>query len=232
MAFGLALTLGCYALARWLHRRAPTPYLSPLVSTTMTIVALLLLTGIPVEHYRVGGDLLSLLLGPATVALGLPLYRHRRLLLSHAGTIALSVMVGAGVATVSVVVLASVAGLSATIVGSMAPKSVTAPVAIEVARAVGGDPALAAGCAVMTGTLGALFGPAVLVLLRVRHPVARGVAMGTVAHAQGTAAALMESELTGAVSAVALSLTAIAAALAGPPLIAAILAGLRAAGLA
>jgi putative effector of murein hydrolase len=200
------------------------------MSTTIAIVALLLVTGIPIERYREGGDLLGLLLGPATVALGLPLYRHRELLLRHAAAIALSVIVGATVATVRVVVLASVAGLSPGIVGSMAPKSVTAPVAIEVARAVGGDPALAAGSAVMTGTLGALFGPAILALLRVRHPVARGVAMGTVAHAQGTAVALTESDLTGAVSAVALSLTAIVAALAGPPLITAALAGLHASG--
>lgn len=230
MGLGLVLTLGCYVAARWLHRRFPIPYLSPLVSTTVAIVAVLLVTGTPVERYRSGGDLLALLLGPATVALALPLHRHRELLLHHAATIALSVLVGATVATVSVVALACVAGLSPAIVGSMAPKSVTAPVAIEVARAVGGDPALAAGCAVMTGTLGALFGPAVLALLGVRHPVARGVAMGTVAHAQGTAAALTESDLTGAVSAVALSLTAIAAALAGPPLIVATLEILRASG--
>jgi predicted murein hydrolase (TIGR00659 family) len=228
MALGLALTLGCYVLARRLHRRFPIPYLSPLVSTTVAVVMLLLGTGIPVERYREGGDLLGLLLGPATVALALPLYRHRELLLRHAPAIALSVLAGAAVATVSVVALASSVGLSPAIVASMAPKSVTAPVAIEVARAVGGDPALAAGCAVMTGTLGALFGPAILALLRVRHPVARGVAMGTIAHAQGTAAALAESELTGAVSAVALSLTAIAAALAGPPLIVATLAVLHA----
>lgn len=230
IALGLALTLGAYALARRAHRRLRVQSVSPLVSTTAVIIVALVLTGTPIEYYRTSGDLPSLLLGPATVALALPLFRHRDLLRQHALAITASVLGGAGVATVSVVALASVAGLSTGVIGSMAPKSVTAPVAIEVARAIGGDPALAAGCAVVTGTLGAVFGPIVLALLGVHHPVARGVAMGTAAHAQGTAVALAESELTGAASAVALSLTAIVAALAGSPLIGIVLAALRAAG--
>jgi predicted murein hydrolase (TIGR00659 family) len=227
---GLALTLGAYTAARSLHRRFTIPYVGPLVSATVVIVLILLVSGTPLDHYRVGGDLPSLLLGPATVALALPLHRHRELLRRHAWAIALGVVAGAGVATLSVIILAVLSALPAGVVSSMAPKSVTAPVAIEVARAVGGDPALAAGCAVMTGTLGALLGPALLGLLGIRDPVARGVAMGTAAHAQGTATAMGESEVSGAVSAVALSLTAILAALGGPVLISAILAALHAAG--
>ena len=126
---------------------------------------------------------------------------------------------GSIVSIVSVMAAARAAGLEPSIVVSLAPKSVTAPVAVEITRLVGGDPALTAAFVIATGTLGSMVGPWFLSRMRIHDPVARGLAVGTAAHGQGTAMILQEGETQGALSGVALALSAAFTSFIAPVLI-------------
>ena len=162
---------------------------------------------------------MTLLLGPATVALAVPLYRHRRLLVTYWTSIALGIVCGSVATIATVVLFARWASLDRMLVLAVAPKSVSTPVAIDIARILGTNISITAVLVVSTGMVGAIVGPRVLTALRISDPIARGVAIGTTSHATGTAAILQEGETQGAMSAVAMALTAIFTAFVGPFLI-------------
>jgi predicted murein hydrolase (TIGR00659 family) len=219
VAFTIALTAGTYALSRRAFLKYGYALLSPVFLSTLLIIGILLLAGISFEDYRPGQSLMTVLLGPAVVALALPLYRQRRALLQRLPAVLAGIVGGSIVSLVSVMAVARAAGFEPRIVVSLAPKSVTAPVAVEIARLVGGDPALTAAFVIATGTLGSMIGPWFLWRVRIQDPVARGLAVGTAAHGQGTAMMLQEGETQGALSGVALALSATFTAFIAPVLI-------------
>jgi predicted murein hydrolase (TIGR00659 family) len=219
VAFTIALTAGTYALSRRAFLKYGYALLSPVFLSTLLIIGILRLAGISFEDYRPGQSLMTVLLGPAVVALALPLYRQRRALLQQLPAVLAGIVSGSIVSLVSVMAVARAAGLEPRIVVSLAPKSVTAPVAVEIARLVGGDPALTAAFVIATGTLGSMIGPWFLSRVRIQDPVARGLAVGTAAHGQGTAMMLQEGETQGALSGVALAVSATFTAFIAPVLI-------------
>lgn len=152
---------------------------------------------------------MTFLLGPATVALALPLYLNRHVLRESFLPIVIGIVCGAVSTLTTAVVLAKMNGLDTLIVTSIAPKSITAPIAIEIALITGGDPAIAVAFVVFTGTLGSMIGAGFLSLCKINNPVARGLAMGVTAHGQGTATILQEGQTQGAMAGVAMALAAI-----------------------
>ncbi|ARS50607.1 LrgB family protein [Ectopseudomonas hydrolytica] len=204
--FGVGITLGAYQLAVAAYERTRWVFLQPVLVSMLTVIGILLLCGLSFAEYRSSVSLLTLLLGPATVALAVPLYLNLRrirqlfwpiiLTLSIAGTLA--TLLGAG--------LAWLFGAERLMLMSMAPKSVTSPIAMLVAEQIGGIAALAAVFVMITGVIGAMVGPSLLRLCGVRHPAALGMALGITAHAVGTARALQESDECGAFAALAMSL--------------------------
>lgn len=216
VVFTITVTIGAYAASRWAFLKYGWPLLSPVFASTAAVVAILWLTGVPFEQYQPGQRLMTVLLGPAVVALAVPLYRQRHVWLPRWPAVLVSVAGGSLVSLVSVVALARAAGFASHIVASLAPKSVTAPVAVEIARLVGGDPALTAPFVIVTGMLGSMFGPWILSRVRVDDCVARGLAVGTTAHGQGAAAMLHEGELQGALAGAALVLTAVVTSVIAP----------------
>jgi predicted murein hydrolase (TIGR00659 family) len=212
----LGATLGTAALffgLRELQRRTGLRLIAPIVSAPASLIALLLVTGTDAAAYEAGARPLSWLLGPATVALAVPLYRQRALLRLHARAVLLSVAAGAAVGLASAVLLARALGLPEVVVRSLAPKSVTTPMAMPISEHLGGVPQLTAAIVVLCGVLGMLFGPALLDLLRVRQPLARGLAMGTASHGAGTARALEDGPTQGAASGVAMVIAGVVTAL-------------------
>ncbi|MGH8629403.1 MAG: LrgB family protein, partial [Burkholderiales bacterium] len=159
------------------------------------------------------------LLGPATVALAVPLYfnfsKLRRLWLP----LSVGLVAGSLTAALSAVGIAWLFDASAQTLLALAPKSATAPVAMGITEKLGGPPSLTAILVVSTGILGAIMGPAILNLLRVRDPAVRGFSIGTTSHGIGTARAFQESEEAGAFSGLAMGLTALVSALILPPLL-------------
>lgn len=202
----IALTVGTYLACRRLYLRLRHPLLNVVAVSAAVIIIVLVASDLPYAAYAPARDIMTALLGPATVGLAVPLYRHRRLLRSHGPAIMASVGAGSLLAMVSAGWLASLGGLPREVVVSILPKGVSIPFAVEIARLYQGIPALSAAFVVATGTLGSLCGGWLLSRVGIDHPVARGLALGTVSHAQGTATALMEGEQQGAMAGLAMIL--------------------------
>ncbi len=214
--FCIALTLAAYLATRRLYLRYKHPLLNVVALTAATVITALVLLGIPYQAFVPAKNIMTWLLGPATVGLAVPLYRHRELLRRHGPAIVASVGLGALLAMVSASLIARAGGLPRDVVMSILPKGVTIPFAVEIAQIYGGIPPLTAAFVVATGTLGSLMGGWLLNLARVADPVARGLALGTVSHGQGTATALMEGERQGAMAGLAMILAGILTALMAP----------------
>lgn len=204
--FGVTLTLTIFVLAQQLYRRTGQLWLNPVLVSIVTIIAVLLAAGIPYRDYARGGELVTFLLGPAVVALAVPLYQRRLELWQRKRAILLSILAGALASILSACGIAWLLGASREVIISIAPKSVTTPIAIGIAERIGGIPALTAPVVVMTGCLGALCGAEFCRLLGIRSPLATGLAVGTAAHGIGTARMLEIDRLGGAVAGLAIGL--------------------------
>ena len=208
--FGIALTLAVFALAQVLYRRSGWIWLNPVLVSIVAIIALLLVAGIPYRDYARGGDLVTFLLGPAVVALAVPLYQRRLELWQRKAAILFGILAGSLSSIVSACGIAWLLGGSRDVIVSIAPKSVTAPIAIGIAERIGGIPALTAPVVVMTGCLGAVCGAEFCRLIGIRSPLATGLAVGTAAHGIGTARMLEIDRLAGAVAGLAIGLNGLA----------------------
>jgi predicted murein hydrolase (TIGR00659 family) len=219
--FGVVLTLGAYQAARTLWRKARHHSVTNTVLVAIALVAaVLLLTRIDYADYLNGAQYISFLLGPATVALALPLHRQAPHIRRAALPILVCVVSGAVGGIVMAIVVTKALGGSDQLALTMAPKSATTPIAIALAQSAGGLPALTAVFTVLTGVIGAVAAPRVLTLLRVRDPRVRGFAIGMSSHGIGTSRAFQESPLAGAFSGLAMALNALATAIALPLLLA------------
>jgi len=214
---GLTMTLLVYQGAYWIYARAGHhPLLNPVALAVAVLVALLAATGTPYATYFDGAQFVHFLLGPATVALAVPLYAQLGKLRTSLMPLAGALLVGAAVAVASAVGIAWLLGASRTTILSIAPKSVTTPIAMGISEKLGGLPSLTAVLVVSTGILGAVLGKYVLDALGVRGHSVRGFAVGIAAHGIGTARAFQVSEEAGAFAGLAMGLNGLVTALLFP----------------
>jgi len=217
---GLTATLLAYTLAYRLYLAGGShPLLHPVVTAVGGLIVFLLISDTPYQVYFEGGQFVHFLLGPATVALAIPLYQQyanlRRLWLP----LLVALLVGVSVGALSAVLIARVLGSSLQTQLSLAPKSVTAPVAMGISEQIGGLPSLTAVLVVVTGIIGAILGGRLFSLMRIRDDAIKGVAMGVAAHGIGTARAFQLSAKMGAFSGLAMALSAFVTALLLPGLL-------------
>jgi predicted murein hydrolase (TIGR00659 family) len=215
-AFAVAVTLLAYEGARRLHRRVPHPLLNPLLVAITALIVLLRALGIGYGDYDRGGRLISFWLGPAVVALGVPLYLQMHEIARRGRAMLVSILAGSVTGIVSATATALLVGAPRKVVLSVAPRSVTTPIAMGVAQKLGGLPPLTAVLVISTGVLGAVAGPAILRLARVRSRTAWGLAMGSAAHGIGTARAVEQGDVEGAASGLAIGLMGLATAVLAP----------------
>ncbi len=210
----LTLTLAVFVAASLVYRRAGlNPLLNPVLLSVIAIVAVLYWAGTSYDTYFEGAQFVHFLLGPATVSLAIPLYRQFDRVRRSSAAILVSLLAGTITASVSAIAIAWLLGARPVSIVSLAPKSVTAPVAMGISEQLGGLPSLTAVLVILTGITGAMLGPVVLNLLRVRDWSARGMAIGTASHGIGTARALQVNELAGAFAGLAMGLNALATAI-------------------
>ena len=215
--FFILLTMVVYTLFRRLYFRFNChPLLNIVGLSVAALIIILVVWDIPYAKYEPAKNIITLLLGPATVGLALPLYRYRTILKRQAVLLIGSVAVGSLLAMLSAALIAKLGGLPREVVISIMAKGVSIPFAVEISQMYGGIPPLAAAFVVATGTLGAVLGGWILTRFGVGEPVARGLAYGTVSHAQGTATALMEGEQQGAMAGLAMILAGIITAALSP----------------
>jgi predicted murein hydrolase (TIGR00659 family) len=195
------------------------PLANPVLMSMCVLGALVRMTGTQYAVYFDGAQFIHFLLGPATVALGIPLYQNRRLVMQSILPMACALLAGSVTALASAVVIARLFGASPAIVASIAPKSVTAAVAMGIASRLGGDPALTAVLVILTGILGAVIVTPLLNRLRITDKRARGFAAGLAAHGIGTARAFQVDPLAGTFAGIAMGLNALLTAILVPLLL-------------
>ncbi len=210
----LTVTLLAYTAAdRFSARTGRHPLANPVLHAVWIMAAILWLTGTSYRTYFEGAQFVHFLLGPATVALAIPLYEHRRLVLRSLVPMGLSLLAGSLTALTSAILIASFLGAPPAVLVSLAPKSVTAGVAMGITEALGGDPALTAVLVILTGILGAIVVTPLMDLLRIRDWRARGFAAGLASHGIGTARAFQVNPVAGTFAGIAMGLNALATAL-------------------
>jgi predicted murein hydrolase (TIGR00659 family) len=206
-AFAIGITVVLYWVSLHVHGRYP--WANPLITASVALVLLLYVLRIPYSRYRVGGDVFSYLLGPATVALGVPMYKQGIKLKGSLRRLLVVVLAGSIVGMITAGGVAWMFGASREVIMSTLPKSVTTPIAIQVSADLHGNPAITAAMVLLTGLLGSLVGPSVLRIAHIRHDHAHGAAIGTSSHAVGTASLMRHSEVQGSVSSMAMAMAGV-----------------------
>ena len=210
---GLTLTLVAYQAGMWVYTRTKlNPLFNPVLIAVLVLVGLLLGTGTDYRTYFDGAQFVHFMLGPATVALAVPLYQQFQKVRGSFLMIVTAILAGSLTAVASAIAVAWAFGVSRETLLSIAPKSVTAPIAMGIAEATGGVPSLTAVLVILTGILGAVLGTWTLNLLRIKDWRARGLAVGTASHGIGTARALQVNEIAGAFASLAMGLNGLATA--------------------
>lgn len=214
--FPLVLTIGCYQFGLWCQKKWKSPLLNPILIGMVLVIGVLLLTGVPNEHYQQGTAHMTWLLTPATVCLALPLYEHMKTLKKSLPAILVGIAAGTVTSLLFVFLLCRLFSLAEALTVSMLPKSVTSAFGMALSEANGGYGALTTAAIVITGVLGALFGSVLCKLFRIKDPVAQGVAFGTATHVGGTTRALELGSLQGAVSSLSLAVAGVLTAVLFP----------------
>ena len=218
--FWLTITLVAYQIAHWVYRRCGAhPLANPVLIAVALLVTLLQITQTPYDAYFSGAQFVHFLLGPATVALAIPLYGQFQRLVGLAAPLLLALIGGSVTAMLSAVFVGHWLGGSLPTLLSLAPKSVTTPIAMGIAERIGGHPSLAAVMVIATGILGAITAQTIFRWLKIKDDAVGGFALGVAAHGIGTARAFQISETMGAFAALGMGLNGLLTALALPSLI-------------
>jgi len=216
---GLLLTILAYCLASWLFARSGYfPLLNPVLVATTLIIVILPLLHIHYSRYLQGAHYLSLLLGPATVALAVPITMHSRTIRKKLRPILLALVVSSLVAVVSSVGVAWLMGADRNILIGLSVKAATMPIALELARSLDGVIPLTAAFVFFTGILGATIGPFIFKWMNIQRDDVRGLAMGVTSHVIGTAVEFKHSQEAGSYASLGMSLNGIFTAIVIPVL--------------
>ena len=205
--FGIVLSIFAYELGVWIHKKTGWAAANPLLIAILLVVAFLSAFHIPLEAYQTGGDFISLFLAPATASLAISIYNQFSLLKKNLLPVLAGCAAGAVTSMGSVYLLCKLFRLDEQLTASLLPKSVTTPIAIEIAAQNGGLVPFTVAMVVLTGILGAVAVPALLKLFRVKNPVEAGLAIGASSHAVGTSRALELGEAEGAMSSIAIGVS-------------------------
>lgn len=215
--WALALTLGAYAtaLVAW-QRGRRHPLLNPTLLAIILVASVLLAAGMDLAAYQRDASAVHLLLGPAVVALAVPIHRHAALLRARAAALTAALMLGSAATIGATIGIATWLGASPATLLSLAPKSATAAVSMAISAETGGVAALTAVVTIFAGIAGAVAGPTLLDALGIRDPIARGFGIGVASHGIGTARAFQDSDAAGTASGLAMGLNAMLTAVLVP----------------
>ncbi len=216
----LTITIAAYLAAdAAAHRLGNPPWANPVLFSVLLLAPILWITNTKYATYFEGAQFIHFLLGPATVALAVPLWENRDTIRRSVAPILLALIVGSLVAAGSAIVLARALSLPTEVILSLAPKSTTAPVALGVSEAVGGIPSLTAVLVIITGIIGAVTVTPLMNMLHITDWRARGFAVGVAAHGIGTARAFQVNQMAGAYAGIAMALNALLTSLIVPVLV-------------
>lgn len=203
------VTAAVFMLSKRVYRRWSFVLFSPLLLCPVILILLLLVFQTSYDQYNEGAQWLTKLLGPATVAMAVPMYKHFHLLKKYRIEIFISILVGSLTAIVSSFLFATWMKLSPFLVKSLVPRSVTTPIAMDISKLIGGTPAITAVFVIITGVLGSVLGPFLIRLISIRTSTAKGLLLGMGAHGAGASKAFEIGELEGTFASLAMVVAAI-----------------------
>ena len=207
--WGVARTLGAFALGTWLYRKTGPALFNPLLLGSIFVIIFLSLVQIPFAEYKQRVSFLSYLLLPATVSLAVPLYEQWLPMKKNAKAVLCGILAGSVTSMVSIIAMSWILKLDPVLSASLMPKSVTSAIGAEVAQELGGIGSLAGALIILTGIVGNLSATALCRICKLHDPIARGVAIGTGSHAVGTARALQMGRVEGAVSSLSIAVAGV-----------------------
>ena len=204
MASGVFISLAAYGIGTLVKRKWKSALANPLLIAIILVILFLKLSGVEYETYNVSAKYLTYLLAPATVSLAIPMYERMQLLKENYAAILTGILSGVLASLVCVLAMALVFHLSQAEYVTLLPKSVTTAIGMDIAKELGGHSEIAAAVIIITGVLGNMAAEPICRIFAIRHPVAKGIALGTSAHAIGTAKAMEMGETEGAMSSLAI----------------------------
>lgn len=203
--FGAAVSLVAYEIGLLLKKKFKLAIFNPLLIAILCVMAVLMILDVDYGTYNEGGQYISYLLTPATVCLAVPLYRQISLLRKNLKAVIAGILSGVLASMVSVLILAKLFGLSHEEYVTLLPKSITTAIGMGVSEELGGIVTITVAVIIITGVLGNMIAEVICKAAKIEEPIAKGLALGTSAHAIGTAKAMEMGEVEGAMSSLAIA---------------------------
>ena len=217
--FGIITIFSFYNIALFIQKKAKKAIFNSLLICILLIIVFLKITSIPYENFKIGADIINFMLGPVTVVLALPLYRQFHLFKKHLKEILIGILGGVITSFIIITIIGKLTLTHDGIIYSILPKSITTPMGISLVNALGGVEAITVVCIIATGIFGNILGEVILKVGNIKHPVSKGIAMGTAAHAMGTSKALEMGEVEGAMSSLSIGISGVLTVILVPILI-------------
>ena len=216
MYFGMVISVAAYLLGVWLKKKTRWAVMNPLLVSIILTMGVLLFLDIDYDTYNSGAKYLSYFLTPATVCLAIPLYKQLELLKHNMAAVLTGIISGVLASLVSVLGLSLAFGLDHQYYVTLLPKSITTAIGIGISEEAGGIVTLTVASIIITGIFGNIIAEVVFKILKIQEPIAKGLALGTSAHAIGTAKALEMGEIEGAMSSLSIAVAGLLTVLAVP----------------
>lgn len=205
--FGVVVSLLAYEFGLFLKRRLKLAICNPLLVSIVAVIVVLTVFGIDYKRYEEGAKLLSYLLTPATVCLAIPLYEQITLLKKNSKAIMAGILSGVASSLLSILAMAALFGFSHEEYVTLLPKSITTAIGMGISQELGGIVTITVAVIIVTGILGNVIGEHICRLFHIEEPIAKGIALGTAAHAIGTAKAMELGEIEGAMSSLSIAVS-------------------------
>ena len=207
--FGVIITILFFNIGIYIQKKTNKPIFNPLLIAILGIILFLSITRIPYESYKLGGDRINFFLSPVTIVLAVPLYKQFDLFKKYLLEILIGISCGVVVSFISIKLIGHFTNADVDIINSLIPKSITTPMGISLTKTLNGVEAITVVSIILTGILGAIISPIVFKIGKINNPVAKGIALGTSAHALGTTKALEMGEVEGAMSGLSIGISGI-----------------------
>ncbi len=207
--FGIVITILFFNVGIYIQRKTKKPILNPLLISILGIILFLTIFNIPYESYKKGADNINFFLGPVTIMLAVPLYKQFELFKKYIKEILVGISCGVVVSFICIVFIGKFMNADIEIINSLIPKSITTPMGISLSNTINGIESITVVSIIITGILGAIIAPIVFKVGKINNPIAKGIALGTSAHALGTTKALEMGEVEGAMSGLSIGIAGI-----------------------
>lgn len=198
--FWIFFSLISFEIGIFLYKKTKIAILNPLLTSVFLIIIFMFFYKIDLVTYQKGGDLIQFFLGPATVILAVPLYKKQNLLKKHYKSVFTGIFTGTICAVITVFIFSKLLNLDDVLTISILPKSITAPIGMELSKQLGGVVSITIASIVLTGITGAVIAPITFKIFKIKSKIAKGIAIGTASHAVGTSKAVEMGEIEGAMS--------------------------------